>query len=446
MEFEEKVATKLKLKGYSLIQQLTNNLYQYRACDNIKELVYICKNIWLDCLYATVPADMNDPFDSTISFSESDMMQKYLRNLNPEKYADTPIDLTKISNQERTMCTDMCNHFKKILNEIKSSLFVTCLTSSGWNNPLMWAHYAKSYYGVCIEYDKDTIDLDTCLFNQMTYVYEKPLLSFLTDLDLNLGDGPEAEEILLDDVLEQLYTKEQSWSYEREYRLIQSHPTNNGMSYTYIPLDVKSVTVGLKCNPIYRNILLMLCKYKNLPCFKLKTEFDSYNLKRQDINEDSITYDDQTLKICIEILNRVLEKYDKMFNIDINSELKDINQLLDDSLYENICDIESKLDTLLFELCFIFCFQCLLRQIFNNKPHYKIESKQVEKIYIFIDATDQFKSDILDTLLKKLEDEFQSMPLPDMMHDVYQSTIRITSRILDLVHLLQTLWKTISVS
>ena len=190
----------------------------------------------------------------------------------------------------------------------------------------------------------------------------------------------------------------------------------------------------------------MLCKYKNLPCFKLKTEFDSYNLKRQDINEDSITYDDQTLKICIEILNRVFEKYDKMFNIDINSELKDINQLLDDSLYENICDIESKLDTLLFELCFIFCFQCLLRQIFNNKPHYKIESKQVEKIYIFIDATDQFKSDILDTLLKKLEDEFQSMPLPDMMHDVYQSTIRITSRILDLVHLLQTLWKTISVS
>lgn len=40
-------------------------------------------------------------------------------------------------------------HIKKFL----SQLTVTCFSVSGWDNQLMWSHYANSYAGIYIEYD-----------------------------------------------------------------------------------------------------------------------------------------------------------------------------------------------------------------------------------------------------------------------------------------------------
>ena len=39
------------------------------------------------------------------------------------------------------------------LKEFLSSITISCFSSSGWDNQLMWAHYARSYSGICIEYD-----------------------------------------------------------------------------------------------------------------------------------------------------------------------------------------------------------------------------------------------------------------------------------------------------
>ena len=48
--------------------------------------------------------------------------------------------------------------YEPALKEFVSKLTVTCFSNSGWDNPLMWAHYADSYSGICIEYDFNQIN------------------------------------------------------------------------------------------------------------------------------------------------------------------------------------------------------------------------------------------------------------------------------------------------
>lgn len=39
------------------------------------------------------------------------------------------------------------------IKEFLSKLTAVCFSASGWDNQLMWAHYANSYSGICVEYD-----------------------------------------------------------------------------------------------------------------------------------------------------------------------------------------------------------------------------------------------------------------------------------------------------
>ena len=44
------------------------------------------------------------------------------------------------------------------LTDFLSKLTVTCFSASGWDNQLMWSHYANSYSGICVEYDFEKMD------------------------------------------------------------------------------------------------------------------------------------------------------------------------------------------------------------------------------------------------------------------------------------------------
>lgn len=52
---------------------------------------------------------------------------------------------------------------------------------SGWNNQLMWSHYANSYAGICIEYDFNQIKDAIGFIYPAEYTTERPTLS-LQDL------------------------------------------------------------------------------------------------------------------------------------------------------------------------------------------------------------------------------------------------------------------------
>ena len=94
-----------------------------------------------------------------------------------------------------------------IKNYLRSKTGVCCFFQGMPTHPLMWAHYASSHTGFCIEYDVDE-QADIPLY-EVSYTNKLP--------------SPSIEELLFcpdNTFLKILTTKSIEWSYEKEIRLV----------------------------------------------------------------------------------------------------------------------------------------------------------------------------------------------------------------------------------
>lgn len=97
---------------------------------------------------------------------------------------------------------------RTLIRDGKTSIGIACF-SEVWQQALMWAHYADSFKGICIEYDfrvlRETL-ADNTSFSRVSYA----------DQLLDIGSDLENPRRLAKWILS---TKHHSWSYEREWRL-----------------------------------------------------------------------------------------------------------------------------------------------------------------------------------------------------------------------------------
>ena len=70
------------------------------------------------------------------------------------------------------------------LQKFLSQLTVSCFSASGWNNQLMWSHYANSYAGICVEYDFSRINDFIGFIYPVNYTNSRPTIS-LQDLGIS---------------------------------------------------------------------------------------------------------------------------------------------------------------------------------------------------------------------------------------------------------------------
>lgn len=174
-----------------------------------------------------------------------------------------------------------------------SRLTVSCFSASGWNNQLMWAHYANSYTGICIEYDFSQIKDFNGFIYPVHYSNQRPTLK-LKDLGIHISssDGKatlDQYDADMNAILAYLLYKNTCWSYEEEWRII-----NVGEEYTPIFVDlpyIKSITFGLDVDPICKQLLWDVCNEKSIPCYQLTASIESYELKRHRLTEADFPYD-----------------------------------------------------------------------------------------------------------------------------------------------------------
>lgn len=77
----------------------------------------------------------------------------------------------------------------KYIPEIRkflSKITISCFSTSGWNNQLMWSHYANSYAGFCVEYDFSKLKEFVGFVYPVKYTKERPTISLK---DVGLGGG-----------------------------------------------------------------------------------------------------------------------------------------------------------------------------------------------------------------------------------------------------------------
>jgi|SRR5450830_76237 len=114
---------------------------------------------------------------------------------------------------------------------IRKTTGVCCFFKDVPRHPLMWAHYADSHTGFCVEYEVDEVSAP---------LYEVNYSSQLPSLSVNeLIFCPE------ESLLRVLTTKNLEWSYEKEVRLINLNIFQDGESGKSVPLPQSMKPVRL---------------------------------------------------------------------------------------------------------------------------------------------------------------------------------------------------------
>jgi hypothetical protein len=166
-------------------------------------------------IYCSNPASFNDPWDCKPHFNTEILNDLAER----QKHAQWAIDLCQRKSpmppeaQERMRQTFLHNPAAaaKLINQLSGEMAgsideqyrVYCL-GPDLNNLLMWAHYADSHRGICLEFSMRNKIF--CAALKCEYSSTFPIMTLHDDSD--------------DAALLSLLSKSDVWSYEKEYRLI----------------------------------------------------------------------------------------------------------------------------------------------------------------------------------------------------------------------------------
>lgn len=180
------------------------------------------------------------------------------------------------------------------LKDFLSKLTITCFSASGWDNQLMWSHYANSYSGICVEYDFENMDRFIGFLYPVKYSSVRPTIS-LKDLGLTKFKKDENGNLITDEVdisaiFSYLLTKNECWNYEKEWRIINIE----GNPYTPLFVEapfVKSITLGLDLDDICKQILWDVCKERHIECYQLIVNTRDYSLTRKLLTEMDFVFD-----------------------------------------------------------------------------------------------------------------------------------------------------------
>lgn len=219
--------------------------------------------------------------------------------------------------------------YLKSFNDFLSKLTVSCFSSSGWDNQLMWAHYANSYAGICIEYDFKAIKEFNGLIYPIKYSALRPTIS-MKNLGLKRYDSAtnsiEQSDVNIDKILSHILVKNDCWKYEKEWRII-----NIGEPYTSrfvkMPL-IKSITIGPRIEPTTKLLLLDICKEKGISCYDLLVDTQKFTIDRVEISDKDIDFGYENLFDYLETLMRQIEVVSQKIETIVEKIHNDIGSIV----------------------------------------------------------------------------------------------------------------------
>lgn len=208
--------------------------------------------------YASLFKDLNDPFENTFNDEITVLFKKI----------------------KESFCTDM-QLCQSLLDKIKlynTKMGIYSLAKSPYNE-LMWAHYADSNKGFCIEYDLDKLKEETNFplqlnLNCINVLYEKnPPIVDISDINNNK-------------LLQKIFgTKSKSWEDEDEVRIISD---NYGL-ISYYPSALKGIYFGYATDESLQNKIIDRITLPNIKFYKIIREEGKYSLNKVLLHENEST-------------------------------------------------------------------------------------------------------------------------------------------------------------
>lgn len=214
--------------------------------------------------------------------SPSDRSLDQLRNSelscsNPKKFNDVFEGMVKSKDDDKI-------EVRGIIKNASNAVSIACFSES-WFNQLMYAHYAASYTGFCIEYDYDR--MLNCIpniryFFPVIYQHRPSSLAKMRELSKSIDkiykDLSEGKLVVekIDDLISYFIHKPYMWSYEREWRLIVplsqfnnffTKESADGMFHIMENFDcISAIYLAANITPSYKDKIIDIVKNKNIAC------------------------------------------------------------------------------------------------------------------------------------------------------------------------------------
>lgn len=153
--------------------------------------------------------------------------------------------------------TSSCGHEHPIVTDAKNKYRVLSL-SKDIHSPLMWAHYANDYTGICIIF-----------YAGKTFERAKQVHYTNRAIFFDEGDFEELDDV----AYESLFEKMKDWRYEKEWRLVEK--AEPGLLY-YNEDELVGIVVGHRMPREMSMMINTKCAKKNIPCFSTSVlQYDS---------------------------------------------------------------------------------------------------------------------------------------------------------------------------
>jgi hypothetical protein len=225
---------------------------------------------------------------SSLSDSAKSGLRVFLKFIKENKWQTEEYRKTK---ESFSQCKNLFDKAQEAIESTKPSLdklsnqfYISCFSNSGWNNKLMWAHYADSFAGLCIGYDFRKVSSNV-LFKKVDYVIKRRVLT-LEDFGYRINQGKLEsfkEPIDFKTFLPLFYTKSSDWEYEKEWRLI--YIKDKLAPFYLLPAPrIDSITIGPRLSFNLKRFISDVSTAMGIKCFELTLNDEDYYLKRKITN------------------------------------------------------------------------------------------------------------------------------------------------------------------
>lgn len=231
MRREEAIKMITKTRPYPL-----DKLYRFRAFDlNRLESFFNKREI-----YFPNPTQFNDPFESKpiLKLHNSRLKRdKFLIDLLKEKHPEFDKRGRRRFLKKHRRNIPFLTSQNGIMHVYENFLKATGILSLSEKNDdiLMWAHYADSHQGICLEFDAATEGTFFWESFKVIYQDEYPTVNIMA-----IGQGEEYTKALL--------TKSTHWEYEQEWRIIKCEEDGGPGVHHFDPKLLTGIILGARIN------------------------------------------------------------------------------------------------------------------------------------------------------------------------------------------------------
>lgn len=164
-----------------------------------------------------------------------------------------------------------------VVQKLMGIFRIGCL-SANHKSPLMWSHYADSHRGFCVEYDFGSPDQSTLslLPLPVLYSHDRPLVPWY----VSFSNTPENTMAANKDILLGLLTKDSSWEYEKEWRLLIAAKQPN-----LCPMPrITTVYLGACISEVNKEKIIAIAKEKHFAVKQMTVDRGTYALHERTVH------------------------------------------------------------------------------------------------------------------------------------------------------------------